>query len=130
MFGRIIEQTKLYLGLGEFDWRKGTQSGTVYNGNEMSNKSPNTIFLNFNVHSAGSPELTDLMTEVYGLAAWTNPLHPDTFPGVRKMEAEVVRVACDVFRGGPKSCGTVTTGGTESILLACKAYRDWGRKVR
>ena len=27
--------------------------------------------------------------QVYGLAAWTNPLHSDAFPGLRKMEAEV-----------------------------------------
>ncbi len=78
----------------------------------------------------GNPELTSLMTEVYGLAAWTNPLHPDAFPGVRKMEAEIVRMACNIFRGGPDSCGTVTTGGTESIMLACKAYRDWARQVK
>ncbi len=31
----ILEQTKIYLGLGEFDWRQGTQSGTVYNGNKF-----------------------------------------------------------------------------------------------
>ncbi|KAA8577662.1 hypothetical protein FQN60_003416 [Etheostoma spectabile] len=41
-----------------------------------------------------------------------------------KMEAEVVRMACTLFNGGPNSCGTVTSGGTESILMACKAYRD------
>ncbi len=70
------------------------------------------------------------MTEVYGLAAWTNPLHPDTFPGVRKMEAEVVRMCCQLFRGGPDSCGSITTGGTESIILACKAYRDYARNVK
>ncbi|ETE63813.1 Sphingosine-1-phosphate lyase 1 [Ophiophagus hannah] len=40
------------------------------------------------------------------------------------MEAEVVRMACTLFHGGAKSCGTMTSGGTESILLACKAYRD------
>jgi sphinganine-1-phosphate aldolase len=68
------------------------------------------------------------MTEVYGLAAWTNPLHPDTFPGVRKMEAEIVRMACSLFHGGDDSCGTVTSGGTESIVLACKAYRDYARE--
>ena len=28
----IIELTKTYLGCGHFDWRQGTQSGTVYNG--------------------------------------------------------------------------------------------------
>ncbi|PIO28197.1 hypothetical protein AB205_0051490, partial [Aquarana catesbeiana] len=61
---------------------------------------------------------------VYGEFAWSNPLHPDIFPGVRKMEAEVVRMACTLFNGGPQSCGTVTSGGTESILMACKAYRD------
>uniref|UniRef100_A0AAQ5ZIZ4 sphinganine-1-phosphate aldolase n=1 Tax=Amphiprion ocellaris TaxID=80972 RepID=A0AAQ5ZIZ4_AMPOC len=61
---------------------------------------------------------------VYGEFAWSNPLHPDIFPGVRKMEAEVVRMTCALFHGGPNSCGTVTSGGTESILMACKAYRD------
>ncbi len=51
--------------------------------------------------------------------------------GIRKMEAEVVRVACDLFHGDPvESCGTVTTGGTESIVLACKAYRDYARDVK
>lgn len=58
------------------------------------------------------------------MAAWTNPLHPDAFPGLRQMEVEVVRMACDMFQGDEKSCGCMTTGGTESILLACKAYRD------
>jgi len=107
---QVLDQTSLYLGLGEYDWANGKTSGTVYVGDE---------------------DHTALMTEVYGLAAWTNPLHPDTFPGVRKMEAEVVRVCCDMFNGDPDlSCGTMTSGGTESILLACKAYRDWARDVR
>ena len=73
----VLKLTKTYLGCGHFDWKQGTFSGTVYNGNE---------------------ELTDLMTKVYGLAAWTNPLHPDAFPGVRKMEAEIVRMCCDLFQ--------------------------------
>ena len=73
---QVLELTKSYLQCGHFDWKQGTFSGTVYNGNE---------------------ELTDLMTKVYGMAAWTNPLHPDAFPGVRKMEAEIVRICCDLF---------------------------------
>lgn len=48
-----------------------------------------------------------LCSQVYGDFAWSNPLHPDIFPGVRKMEAEVVRMACTLFHGGPNSCGTV-----------------------
>ena len=73
---QVLELTRSYLQCGSFDWKQGTFSGTVYNGNE---------------------ELTELMTKVYGMAAWTNPLHPDAFPGVRKMEAEIVRICCDLF---------------------------------
>merc|ERR1719402_1662946 len=103
---KILDETKLHLNLGDLDWAGGAMSGTVYN---------------------SSKELGELMSNVYGLAAWTNPLHPDAFPGLRKMEAEIVAMSCNIFNGGPSSCGCVTTGGTESIILACKAYRDLAR---
>ena len=71
------------------------------------------------------------MTNVYGMSAWSNPLHPDTFPGIRKMEAEIVRMCCSLFNGDPNtSCGCMTTGGTESIVLACKSYRDWAKEEK
>merc|ERR1719192_2169651 len=106
---KILDETKLHLNLGDLDWAGGAMSGTVYN---------------------SSKELGELMTNVYGLAAWTNPLHPDAFPGLRKMEAEIVTMACSIFNGGADSCGCVTTGGTESIILACKAYRDLIREEK
>jgi sphinganine-1-phosphate aldolase len=87
----------------EVKWGDGMCSGTVY---------------------SGDTALTQLMAKVYGEFAWTNPLHADVFPDVRKMEAEVVRMTCNMFNGGPESCGSMTSGGTESIMLACKAYRD------
>lgn len=105
----ILKETERYCSYGKFDWSAGYASGTVYN---------------------GSPELTTLMTRVYGLSAWTNPLHADVFPGIRKMEAEVVRMCCDMYGGGRDSCGTMTTGGTESIIMACKAYRDYAISVK
>ncbi|XP_048865013.1 sphingosine-1-phosphate lyase 1 [Brienomyrus brachyistius] len=101
--GDVLEKIKEYDLLSEVQWQKGMVSGTVYSGDE---------------------KLTELLVKVYGDFAWSNPLHPEIFPGVRKMEAEVVRMACTLFHGGPESCGTVTSGGTESILMACKAYRD------
>lgn len=55
---------------------------------------------------------------------WTNPLHIDIFPGVRKMEAEIVRIVCGLFRGDSETCGFVSSGGTESILMAVKGYRS------
>ena len=30
----VMKQAQIYLGLGEFDWKEGSQSGTVYNGND------------------------------------------------------------------------------------------------
>ncbi|XP_062319948.1 sphingosine-1-phosphate lyase 1 isoform X1 [Osmerus eperlanus] len=99
----VLDRIKEYQSLNEVDWEKGKVSGAVYWGDE---------------------NLTKLLVKVYGDFAWSNPLHPDIFPGVRKMEAEVVRMTCSLFHGGPNSCGTVTSGGTESILMACKAYRD------
>ncbi|KAM8859249.1 sphingosine-1-phosphate lyase 1 isoform 2-T2 [Spinachia spinachia] len=100
---QVLDKIQEYETLNEVQWEKGCVSGAVYWGDES---------------------LTNLLVKVYGDFAWSNPLHPDIFPGVRKMEAEVVRMACTLFHGGPNSCGTVTSGGTESILMACKAYRD------
>ncbi|XP_037533756.1 sphingosine-1-phosphate lyase 1 [Nematolebias whitei] len=100
---QVMDKIKEYQTLNEVPWERGCVSGTVYWGDES---------------------LTKLLVKVYGDFAWSNPLHPDIFPGVRKMEAEVVRMSCTLFHGGPASCGTVTSGGTESILMACKAYRD------
>ncbi|WKY11087.1 hypothetical protein Q1695_002990 [Nippostrongylus brasiliensis] len=63
-------------------------------------------------------------SEVFKNFAWSNPLWPKLFPGVRKMEAEVVRMCCTLFHGDSNSCGTMSTGGTISILLACLAHRN------
>nr|XP_046209538.1 sphingosine-1-phosphate lyase 1-like isoform X1 [Oncorhynchus gorbuscha] len=99
----VLDRISEYETLNEVDWENGRVSGAVYWGDQT---------------------LTKLLVKVYGDFAWSNPLHPDIFPGVRKMEAEVVRMTCTLFHGGPNTCGTVTSGGTESILMACKAYRD------
>lgn len=49
------------------------------------------------------------MGNVYAIASYTNPLHPDIFPGICKMEAEVVRIACHLFHGDEETCGTVSS---------------------
>lgn len=84
-------------------WEKGFVSGTVYNGCE---------------------ELTDVVGDVYKLTAWSNQLHADIFPYARKLEAEAIQMCVDMFHGGPEACGVMTSGGTESIVMAMKAYRE------
>ena len=70
----ILKLTENYLGCGKYNWKDGTLSGTVYNGNDA---------------------LTELMTKVYGMAAWTNPLHPDAFPGTLCMIFTILLTLCN-----------------------------------
>jgi len=46
------------------------------------------------------------------------------FPSLKKFETEVVSMAADLFHGGPEASGNMTSGGTESILLAVKTAKD------
>lgn len=111
-------------------WQSGRASGAIYHGNG---------------------EFHEFLGRAYGLFSVANPLHPDLFPYVRKMEGEVVAMMIRLFRGRtdrdaassssdndndsatPRSdqvcCGTLTSGGTESILLTCKAHRDRARDL-
>ncbi|XP_023332343.1 sphingosine-1-phosphate lyase [Eurytemora carolleeae] len=69
-----------------------------------------------------------VITRAYSATAYTNPLNPDAYPGIRKMEAEVVRMTGELFHGGEDMVGTMTSGGTESIILAVLAYRGYARE--
>ncbi|XP_035728299.1 sphingosine-1-phosphate lyase-like [Vespa mandarinia] len=106
---KVLLKVQECVKMGDYEWKKGRVSGTVYR------------------NDSG---LMCLMADVYKIASYTNPLHPDVFPGVCKMEAEVIRISCRLFNGDENTCGTMTTGGTESIILACKAYRDYGREFK
>lgn len=92
--------------LAEMDhtrWEDGYVSGAVYHGEE---------------------NLIKLQTEAYGKFTVANPIHPDVFPGVRKMEAEVVAMVLSLFHAPPNAAGVTTSGGTESILMACLSARQ------
>lgn len=82
----LLEQVDKYLLLGEYKWKEGRVSGAVYNFND---------------------ELCELVSTVYKKTAYTNPLHADIFPGINKMEAEVVRMCAAMFNGDADTVGTV-----------------------
>ena len=46
------------------------------------------------------------------------------------MEAEIIRWTCNLYNGDRDSCGIVTSGGTESIVLSMLAYREKARVER
>lgn len=103
----ILKRLKELRDREEHKWKDGKVSGVVYFGDEKH---------------------TELMNQAYSLFSLSNPLHPDVFPSVRKFEAEIIRMTADMMRGDENVCGAVTSGGTESILMAVKAYRDRAKK--
>lgn len=75
-------------------------------------------------------EHTDFLKEAFGTYFSENALNPMAFNSLKRFEAEVVRMTASMLHGGPKVCGTMTSGGTESCLLAVKTYRDRARRLR
>ncbi|ANJ26572.1 pyridoxal phosphate-dependent decarboxylase family protein [Agromyces aureus] len=93
------------------------------------------------VYDSGLAELDELSAAAARLVQPVNGLDPTTFTSVAAMEAGVVGFARRVFHGeGDGSdaasdsaevvVGTVTSGGTESCLLAVKTARDVWRAAR
>ena len=94
----------------EAQWKDGFVSGAVYN---------------------GDAEHIEFLNQVYAIHSQSNPLHADVWPSATKFEAEIVAMTADMLGGaGQDVCGTVSSGGTESILLAMKTYRDWARETK
>jgi sphinganine-1-phosphate aldolase len=97
----------------EHAWREGYASGAVYQ---------------------GDAEYVAFLNGIYDAQSQSNPLHPDLWPSATKFEAEIVAMTASMLGAddapGPPVVGTVSSGGTESILLAMKAYRDFARERR
>jgi len=90
-------------------WSDGFVSGGVYHGDEA--------FVTF-------------LSRVYALHSQSNPLHCDVWPSAAKFESEIVAMTANMLGAAETTgeiCGSVSSGGTESILLAMKTYRDWAR---
>lgn len=71
---------------------------------------------------------TELLKKAYTMFFSKNALSPIAFPSLKKFEIEVVSMAVDLFNGDKRCCGSMTSGGTESILMAIKTYRDWAEE--
>ncbi|TFK53493.1 PLP-dependent transferase [Heliocybe sulcata] len=92
----------------EVNWRNGKLSGAVYH---------------------GGPDMEQIIVAAFQRYCVSNPLHPDVFPAVRKMEAEIVAMCLRMY-SNPDGAGTTTSGGTESIVMAVKTHREWAKEVK
>ncbi|MCS6908426.1 MAG: aminotransferase class V-fold PLP-dependent enzyme [Anaerolineales bacterium] len=93
-------------------WQSGKVSGAVYH---------------------GDPAHIEFQNTIYNLQSQANPLHMDLWPSITKFEAEIIAMTAHMLGADyteDEIVGSVSSGGTESILLAMKAYRDWARATK
>ena len=111
----ILNEMEAIAELEQVRWKEGYASGAVYHGD--------VDHINF-------------LNRVYAMNSQSNPLHTDLWPSSAKYESEITAMtarmmgaeaAANRSDADQQICGVVTSGGTESILLAMKTYRDWAR---
>lgn len=91
----------------DIKWREGKAFSLVFNGGK---------------------ELNDIIKEAYCLFFSENGLNPSAFPSLKKFENEVVGMTAGLLGGNSETAGTMTSGGTESILMAIKTAREWAKE--
>lgn len=70
-------------------------------------------------------DVTEFLKEAYTLFFSENGLNPMAFPSLKRFEAEVVAMTASLLGGTEETAGNMTSGGTESILMAVKTAREW-----
>ena len=78
---------------------------------------------------AGS-DVQEVADQALAMYASTNGLNADAFPSLKKFQSEVVQMVSAWVHGGDQAAGFMTSGGTESILLAVKGARERGRREK
>ena len=93
---------------GDVRWQEGRTFGMVYD---------------------AGPEAHDVLEAVATMFLHDNALNTLAFPSLGKIQSEVVGMTADLLHG-PDAAGFLTSGGTESILMAVKAARDRAKAER
>ena len=76
------------------------------------------------VYDSGLAEADEVGRAAVAEFAGSNGLDPTAFPSLLAMENELVGRAANLLDAPETAVGTVTSGGTESVLLAVQAARD------
>lgn len=72
----------------------------------------------------------EFMASAYQTYAAANGLNPGAFKSLKRLETQIIQMTTALHHGGDEACGVLTSGGTESCLLAVKTYRDLARAQR
>jgi glutamate/tyrosine decarboxylase-like PLP-dependent enzyme len=76
------------------------------------------------------PDVLEVAKDAYTRFFSENALNPMTFPSLARLEAEIIDDALALLHAPAGACGSMTSGGSESLLLAVKTARDWARATR
>lgn len=110
----ILQELKTMSDEENAKWKDGRVSGTFYHAGE---------------------EHREFLNRAFSFFSHVNVLQVDLCPSMTKFESEIVSMTARMLNGdavravNPEDeiCGTVTFGGSESIMLPMKVYRDRGR---
>ena len=80
----VVDIMKKYVNYDTINWRAGNISGTTFTDDK---------------------ELTEICASTYKQFMLMNPLHPDLFKALRKMEAEIIAMTLDLYNGPISSFG-------------------------
>ena len=75
-------------------------------------------------------DVEEVVEEANRLYLHENALNPFRFPSLREMEVDVVTMTAGLLHAPPEAGGCMTSGGTESILMAVKTARNRARAER
>ncbi|MFX0098469.1 MAG: pyridoxal phosphate-dependent decarboxylase family protein [Candidatus Hodarchaeota archaeon] len=75
-------------------------------------------------------EHSKFLKKVFSLYFDANALNPGAYPSLITMETEVVAMTAWMLNGSKKVMGSMTSGGTESIIMSVKAHRDQARELK
>ncbi len=109
----VLKQIKEMHAAESGSWKGGKISGSFYHGDQ---------------------DHYDFLNEAFSYYSQVNSIQRDVCPSLTKYEGEIIAMTLGLFNGDAvnqrnpkeKACGSLTTGGTDSIFQSVYVHREWG----
>lgn len=109
----VLRQIKEMHAAESTPWKGGKISGSFYHGDQ---------------------DHYDFLNEAFSYYSQVNSIQRDVCPSLTKYEGEIIAMTLELFHGeevnkrdpSQKACGSLTTGGTDSIFQSVYVHREWG----
>ena len=109
----VLQQIREMHAAESEPWKNGKISGSFYHGDQ---------------------DHYDFLNEAFSYYSQVNSIQRDVCPSLTKYEGEIIAMTLDLFHGNEvnkrdpkqKACGSLTTGGTDSIFQSVYVHREWG----